>query len=75
MSERKDQSLKLIFPQSIVEHKENLERLKQLFGQIPNRGMFIEAMMNEGPQVCFLVAASLANNPAAQTFLAVIYHG
>lgn len=34
--------------QSIVEHEENFERLKQLFGQIPNRGMFIEAMMNEG---------------------------
>ena len=34
--------------QSIVEHEENFERLKQLFYQIPNRGMFIEAMMNEG---------------------------
>ena len=44
--------------QSIVEHEENFERLKQLFSQIPNRGMLIEAMMNEGPQVCFSVAAS-----------------
>ena len=34
--------------QSIVKHEENFERLKQLFYQIPNRGMFIEAMMNEG---------------------------
>ena len=37
--------------------------------------MLIEAMTNEGPQVYFSVAASLANNPTAQTFLAVIYHG
>jgi len=34
--------------QSIVEHEENTSRLKELFGEIPSRGMFIEAMMNEG---------------------------
>ena len=33
--------------QSIVEHEENTSRLKEMFGEIPSRGMFIEAMMNE----------------------------
>lgn len=51
--------------QSIVEHEENFERLKQLFGQIPNRGMFIEAMMNEGCKY-FLERETLSPTEAVQ---------
>lgn len=33
--------------QSIVENKDNFDRLREIFGEIPSRGRFIEAMMNE----------------------------
>lgn len=51
--------------QNIVEHKENHDRLKEIFGEVPNRGRFIEAMMNEGCKY-FLERESLSPAEAIQ---------
>ena len=59
--------------QSIVEHEENFERLKQLFGQIPNRGMFIESMMNEGCKY-FLERETLSPTETIQTIHICYFH-